>query len=147
MIKEAYMDLTKTALTNVYLNEAMFQGPASFFFAYRFLELQQAIVTENTEKIGELKTAMALMGEEHFSMTNYDMDREIFAAMMEEYVKHVPESQQSPIVTEMLGKTGTITTVLPPMFMKDPFLQTWTGLGRFSKSRKRKPSARIRSSS
>ncbi|MCE2496189.1 MAG: S46 family peptidase [Flavobacteriales bacterium] len=97
LIEEAYVDYTKTALANEYLNEAIFQGPASFLFAYRTRSLQSAVLEENTEKIEQLKAGLAPMAAEPFESKNTDIDRDIFAAMIQMYAMNVPADQQAPV--------------------------------------------------
>ena len=105
MLEAAYADYSKTAVANTYLNEAVFQGPSSLFFAYQMRGLQAAVVAEDTEKIAQLQAAFGPMGEEHFATTNEAIDRELMAEMMKMYVANVPEDQQSPIVNEMIKKS------------------------------------------
>lgn len=105
MLESAYTDYSKTAVANTYLNEAVFQGPSSLFFAYQMRGLQSAVVAEDTEKIAQLQAAFGPMGEEHFATTNDAIDRELMAEMMKMYVANVPQDQQSPIVNEMIKKS------------------------------------------
>lgn len=104
MIEAAYVDYTKTAVANQYLNEAIFQGPASLYFSYQLRGLQAALIAEDTEKIAQLQAAFGPMGKEHFSTTNDAIDRELMAAMMEMYVNNVPEDQQASIIAEIAKK-------------------------------------------
>jgi hypothetical protein len=104
MIEASYGEFTKTTLSNVYLNEAIFQGPASFYFAYQLRGLQAAVTSEDTEKIAQLQAAMGPMGAAHFEEINNDIDQETFGAMMKMYVDNVPADQQSAVVTDMVAK-------------------------------------------
>jgi len=105
MIEAAYADFTKTAVANQYLNEAIFQGPSSLYFAYQMRGLQAALIAEDTEKIAQLQAAFGPMGADHFATTNDAIDRELMAAMVEMYVDNVPSDQQAPIIGEMAKKS------------------------------------------
>lgn len=104
LIEESYGEYTKTTLANVYLNEAVFQGPSSFLFAYRSRSLRDAVLAEDTEKIEQLKAGLAPMAAGHFEEVNYDIDRDIFGAMIKMYVENVPADQQAEVVKEMVDK-------------------------------------------
>ncbi len=122
MLEAAYADYSKTAVANTYLNEAVFQGPSSLFFAYQMRGLQAAVVAEDTEKIAQLQAAFGPMGEEHFATTNDAIDRELMAEMMKMYVANVPEDQQSPIVNEMIKKSKMdYTAMANSMYDKSVF--------------------------
>jgi len=103
-IKAAQIELDKTTLPRIYLNEAAWGGPSFIKLARRSEKLIKAIKGENDSLL--LVAIDNFKDEVTKSFKEYDkaVDQEIFVKMMEMYHNNVPKEQLPKIIKKMAEK-------------------------------------------
>jgi len=112
LIEKAYTELTKYNLSQIYVNEAAFQGPDIIYFSYGLNPLYK-MLKNNSDKTkaakteAEIKTAadaFKLTTEKFFKDFNAPTDQKLFAALMKMYYDNVPKDQHPEIFTTVEKK-------------------------------------------
>lgn len=90
-IEKSHSGFDKYALARTYLIEAIFQGPASLFFAFNFQGLEQQLKNKASKEeikasVEELRPAV----KQHFENYDYETDKRLFAEMLRMYYEGVP---------------------------------------------------------
>ena len=119
-----YKEYRKYNLSKNYINEAIFQGPEIFPFAFQFQDLAGILddpkhtADDLNKTIEELKKG----AKEHFKDYNLPTDKKMLAAMMKMYHQNIPTDQQSDIFDEINSKyAGDFDKYADAVFSKSIF--------------------------
>ena len=96
MIEEAYKENNTIALNRTFLNEAIFMGSEIMYFSFK---MQRAFSQLPKEKIEKEKAIEKIKEDAKSFYKNYntDIDRKLFASMLELYYYTVPKEQHASI--------------------------------------------------
>lgn len=104
--KNNYEKLVPVQIANVYINEALL-APEIIRFAYRFNKLINAAAQSlnNAETLKEIADQKAYVAE-YFKDYNVQVDKKIFNATYNTYIKKAEASLQPPVINEIMSKNG-----------------------------------------
>ncbi|MDX5417671.1 MAG: S46 family peptidase, partial [Hymenobacteraceae bacterium] len=102
-MNEAYKEIEKYNLGNVYLNEAVL-GTEALLFAYRMSALNNALKAGNTEAAKKAAEDLKPRAEAFFKDYNMTTDKKVFAAMMKFYHEDIAKEQQPEAFKQMVAK-------------------------------------------
>ncbi|WP_224744110.1 S46 family peptidase [Pontibacter aquaedesilientis] len=102
-MNEAYKEIEKYNLGNVYLNEAVL-GTESLLFAYRMSALNNALKSGNAEAAKKAAEDLKPRADAFFKDYNMATDKKVFAAMMKYYSEDIPKDQQADAFKQMVAK-------------------------------------------
>ncbi|WP_347158023.1 S46 family peptidase [Pontibacter chitinilyticus] len=102
-IADAYANIEKYNLGNVYLNEAVL-GTESMMLGYRFIPLNNALKSGNAAAVQKAVEDLKPRVESHFKDYNLPTDKKVFAALMKNYYEDIPKDQQPEEFKNMVQK-------------------------------------------
>ena len=123
-IEEAYEVIEQYNLAYWYFREAIYRGPEILGYAYSFKNLSALLAEKETPAADIEKEIKKLQGniEPHFKDYNIDIDRNMFASMMQMYHENVPLDQQPVYLLGMDKKfKGDYTAYAEYVFEKSIF--------------------------
>lgn len=111
-IRESYIELDKTSKLEVYLQEAVFQGPEFLVFSFGIIPLFNTLAQQQEAKradkaifnkqIIELSQDFKLGVNAHFKNYNAELDKELFIQLIELMYQNIA-SEQHPKIFEIIN--------------------------------------------
>jgi len=105
-LKKSYEEMSKYALTRIYMNEAITRGPEIMTIASALMPLS-TVLSNKESKSEDIKAAAEkakARAESFYQEFNVSTDQKLFAALLEMYYKDIPKDQQAPIFKEIESK-------------------------------------------
>ncbi len=95
-LQEAYEGLKGFETAKYYFFEGIYRGPEILKFAASFKRLENVLQNKNSsqDEIEKVLSKLRQSAKTHFKDYNVDIDRNMFAALMQMYSKDVPADQQ-----------------------------------------------------
>ncbi len=105
-LKKSYEEMSKYALTRIYMNEAINRGPEIMPIANALMPLS-TVLSSKDSKSEDIKAATEkakARAESFYEEFNVATDQKLFAALLEMYYKDIPKDQHAPIFKEIESK-------------------------------------------
>lgn len=99
----SYTNMTEGNMVRIYLNEAIFRIEA-IAYAYNFSTLKKALLAEDAEAIQAAVEQLKSELDAHYKDYDKNIDRQVFAAMMQSYYEDIPSEHQSEGFKELVDK-------------------------------------------
>lgn len=92
LMNEGYEELASTQLVRNYFIENIY-GIELFSFAFKFNDLQKALVSGDKDKVSELVSSLKPIVESHFKDYDIEVDKALAKAMLKMYCEDIPFEQ------------------------------------------------------
>lgn len=105
-LKKSYDDMSKYALTRIYMMEAINRGPEILSHAIKVQDLENVLSAKESkaEDIKAVSDKLLAKSTDFYSEFNAPTDRNLLAALMKMYSQDVPKDQLAPIFAEIETK-------------------------------------------